>query len=602
MITRKLKYLIDFLAFALAVSAAFWLRFDLRFVIIFQVYSRMIAMATLIDLALGTGFLLYYRPYLNIWRYTSFKELWDIAKIIFWQKVLFAFLVRFFLPVGFPRSVFIIAPLVTFALMVVPRFITRFYLEGKLRSAKNTGKRTLIVGAGDAGEKICREIISHAELGYQLVGFVDDDPRKLRSYLHGYQVLGRIQDLGSFIKKYRAETVIVALPSAGRKLIRRIYELLESYPVETLVLPGLYELIGRKISLSALRPFDIKDLLLRDSVVADVKKIREAFQEVKVMVTGACGSIGEEITRQLAVNGAHLVILDNNETGIFDLAADLAEVSDLAPYVGDIRYRFQLARIIEKEKPDYLFHAAAYKHVPLMESHPEEAFLTNVVGTLNVLEAAAGRVGRIICVSTDKAVEPENVMGMTKKMGEILVQAFARQYPSSRICAVRFGNVLGSRGNVLEIWKHQLEKGESLTITDPAMKRYFMTTPEAVTLVLEAGLMDGSGNIFVLKMGNLIPIKELARVFCELQGYTLEKDVELEIVGRRPGEKRIEKLWGNGEEVVDTAHTQIMRVSSDHQPLSYDELTSFVREMEKRIVNGENVAIKEELRGFVERP
>ncbi len=589
------------LAFSLAVIISFWLRFDLQLTVAFRVYSSIIAWATLVDLALGIGFLVYYRPYLNIWRYTGSRELWEIGKIVFWQKILFALVVWFTFPVGFPRSVFVISPVVTLAMLAVPRFITRFYFEGRLSRVRREGKKTLIVGAGEVGDKICREITAHPELGYNLVGFVDDDPLKFRSLLHGYHVLGSITEIGTFIKKYHVETVIIALPGTRRKVIRKIYDLLAPYPVEALVMPGLYELIGRKISISALRQFDIDDLLLRDSVMADVRKIQVAFQGKKVLVTGACGSIGEEITRQVAMAGARLVILDNNETGVFDLANELGSVTGIIPYVADIRYRFHIARIIEVEKPDYVFHAAAYKHVPLMESHPEEAFLTNVVGTLNLLEAAAGRVGRLVCVSTDKAVEPENVMGMTKKMGELLVRAFSRDFPSSPMCTVRFGNVLGSRGNVLEIWKNQLEKGEPLTITDPDMKRYFMTTPEAVTLVLEAGLMEGSGNVFVLKMGNLIPIMELARVFCTLQGYTLEKDMEIEVIGRRPGEKQVEKLWGKGEEVVDTAHPQILRVSANQQPVSRPELVTFVCTLEEKILSGEKVTVKDALHEFFSR-
>ncbi|HSV30680.1 MAG TPA: Gfo/Idh/MocA family oxidoreductase, partial [Atribacteraceae bacterium] len=284
---RHWKFSIDLTAFLLAVLIAFWLRFDFRIGIVVYAYPQSVFWGSVIDTVLGTLFLLYYKPYRNIWRHTGFKEVWEIARLIFWQKTLFALAVVSLVPTVFPRSIFIIAPLVSLSIMIVPRFVVRFYTEGRFRYLRKTGKRTLIIGAGEAGAQICREIAAHSELGYQLVGFVDDDRRKQQAFLHGFRVLGQVGDLPGLVVKQRIETVIVAVPSAGRSLIKKVYELTATLPVETLIMPGIYEMIGKKVSFSTLRPFKIEDLLLREPVFMDGGKIARAFSGKRVLVTGA---------------------------------------------------------------------------------------------------------------------------------------------------------------------------------------------------------------------------------------------------------------------------------------------------------------------------
>ncbi|MEI6157360.1 MAG: nucleoside-diphosphate sugar epimerase/dehydratase, partial [Atribacterota bacterium] len=554
LLSNRVKFLLDGLAFCLSVYLSLWLRLDFSATIVVGQYSKVLIWGTVIDAIAGIVFILVYKTYRQIWRYTSLKELWDIARIVFWEKVIFILIIQLLFWNLFPRSVFLLSPLISFGLMVLPRFLARFYYDGRFRYFRKGGKKALIVGAGDAGEKISREIAGHPELGFNIVGFVDDDAKKVSSFLHGYRVLGKIKDIPELVKKQNVETIIVAIPSAGRQTIKKIYDFVSSFPVETLVMPGMYELIGKKISITSLRSFNLEDLLFRDPVFYDVQRVGHFFRNKKVLVTGACGSIGSEICRQLALSGSHLILLDNNETGIFDLSNELGGNAEISPVVADIRFPRRLEAIIQRYCPKVIFHAAAYKHVPLMEENGEEAFHTNVVGTLNLLETAQGRAKKVVVISTDKAVEPENMMGLSKKMTEVMVLAAAKSFSDTDFSVVRFGNVLGSRGNVLEVWKKQIEKKEPLTITDPAMKRYFMTTQEAVTLVLEASMLPDSGNIFVLKMGEMIPILELARVFCEIQGYVLEKDIDVEITGIRPGEKIIEKLWEDQEPVVETAH------------------------------------------------
>ncbi|NLJ39496.1 MAG: polysaccharide biosynthesis protein, partial [Candidatus Atribacteria bacterium] len=489
MFSTRIKFIIDFLAFFFATIVALWLRLDLNIYTVINRYQEALFWGTVVHCILGLFFIFYYQTYRQIWRYTSFREIVQLIKLLFLESAFFVAGIFLFFRGTFPRSVFLLSPIIIFGIMLIPRFVIGYYSERSIRIFKKDTKKALIVGAGDAGEKIYREINRHIELGYRVVGFVDDDARKINSHLHGIRVLGKIDKLPEIIRKKNIDTVVVAIPSAGRKIIQRVYDLVSPLKIETLVMPGIYELIGKKISFNILRPFKMEDLLSRDPVFFDMQKVAASFSGKRILITGACGSIGSEISRQLAISGIELILLDNNETGIFDLNNELISLTQVHPLVADIRYLGRLRNIVETYQPNYIFHAAAYKHVPLMEENHEEAFLVNVVGTLNCIEAMGGGVEKLVVISTDKAVEPENMMGMSKKMAEILVSSAAKNFSTTRMVVVRFGNVLGSRGNVLEVWKNQLQKNQPLTITDPAMKRYFMTTQEAVTLVLEASLL-----------------------------------------------------------------------------------------------------------------
>lgn len=601
MISTRIKFIIDFLAFFFATVIALWLRLDLNIFTVINRYQGALFWGTVVHSILGLFFIFYYQTFRQIWRYTSFREIIQLIKLVLLETVFFIAIILLFFRGTFPRSIFLLSPIIIFGIMIIPRFAIGYYSERSFSIFKKDTKKALIVGAGDAGEKIYREINRHVELGYRVVGFVDDDARKINSHLHGIRVLGKVDKLPEIIKKKNIDTVVVAIPSAGRKIIQRVYDLVSPLKIETLVIPGIYELIGKKISFDILRPFKMEDLLTRDLVFFDMQKVADYFAGKRVLITGACGSIGSEISRQLAISGAELILLDNNETGIFDLNNELSSLTQVHPVVGDIRYLGRLKKIVETYQPHIIFHAAAYKHVPLMEENHEEAFLTNVVGTLNCVEALNGEVEKLVVISTDKAVEPENMMGLSKKMAEILVSTAAKLLLNSKMVVVRFGNVLGSRGNVLEVWKNQLQKNQPLTITDPAMKRYFMTTQEAVTLVLEASLLGDNGGTYVLEMGELIPILVMAKEFCKIQGYELGKDVQYEITGIRSGEKIIEKLWEDDEKVSETAHQKILKIVNNTNFLKWDSLVQFVRDLEKRILEGKPVQVKSETMEFLKR-
>ena len=600
MLSTRVKFIIDFLAFFFATGIALWLRLDLNIYTVINRYREALLWGTLVNSGLGLFFIFYYQTYRQIWRYTSFKEIIQLIKVIFLETAFFTAGILLFFRGTFPRSVFLLSPIISFGLMLIPRFIIGYYSERSFSLLNKPTKKALIVGAGDAGEKIYREINHHLELGYRIVGFVDDDARKINSHLHGIRVLGQIDKIPEIIKKKNIDTVFVAIPSAGKKIIQRVYDLVSPFSIETLVMPGIYELIGKKISFDVLRPFKLEDLLSRDPIFLDLQKVAASFSGKRILITGACGSIGSEISRQLAISGIELILLDNNETGIFDLHIELKSLTQVYPLVADIRCLGRMKNIINTYHPHLIFHAAAYKHVPLMEENHEEAFLTNVVGTLNCIESMGEGVEKLVAISTDKAVEPENMMGLSKKMAEILVSSAAKSRLNSKMVIVRFGNVLGSRGNVLEVWKNQLQKNQPLTITDPAMKRYFMTTQEAVTLVLEASLLGDNGGTYVLKMGDLIPILDLAKEFCKIQGYDLGKDVEYEITGIRSGEKIIEKLWEDDEEVSETVHQKILKIVNNTNSIQWEDLVYFIRDIEKRIMEGEPVQVKNEIIKFLE--
>jgi len=600
MISTRIKFVFDFSAFFLATLISLWLRLDLSIQTVITHYRDALVWGTVIDSGFALFFIIYYQTYRQIWRYIGFNEIRELIKVIIFEKILFIFLMLLLFRGVFPRSIFLLSPMISSGIIFLPRFAFGYFNERHLKILKKDGKKVIIVGAGDAGEKICREIAVHPELRYRVIGFVDDDAKKFNSFLHGHRVIGKIKSLPEIIYKHNIETVIVAIPSTGRSVTQRVFDLVSSLSVETLVMPGIYELIGKKISFSTLRPFHLEDLLSRDPVFFDVQRVAKYFQNKKILITGACGSIGSEISRQLALCNAELVLLDNNETGIFDLTHELNNMTRVYPVIADIRFLWRLQNITDTYHPNLVFHAAAYKHVPLMEDNLEEAFFTNVIGTLNCIEAFAGKVEKLVVISTDKAVEPENVMGLSKKITELLVMAASRFLSGTGMSVVRFGNVLGSRGNVLEVWKNQLQKNQPLTITDLAMKRYFMTTQEAVTLVLEASMLGDNGGIYVLKMGELTPILELARIFCEIQGYEFKKDVDYEVTGIRPGEKIIEKLWDENEKVFETGHTKILKIISENSFPNWDEIVSFVRRIEKHILEGQPpMNLKEEMKSFI---
>jgi FlaA1/EpsC-like NDP-sugar epimerase len=445
------------------------------------------------------------------------------------------------------------------------RFAFRVVGVGRAGARNSTAhlERALVVGDGSAALATIRELRSNRELGLLPVGILADDlPPGQR--LLGLPVLGSRADLEGVIERDHVRVVLLALPMADGRTLRRLVRQAETKGARCLTVPSIAEVISGRITMNAIREVEIEDLLRRAPSRIDLDSVSESFRGKCVLITGAGGSIGGELARQtLAFRPSRMVLLGRGENSIFEtlhsLPSDLAS-ADVFPVIMDIRERAHLLRLFADVKPDVVFHAAAHKHVSFMETFPEQAVLTNVSGTANVIDAALGAgVGRFVLISTDKAVNPTSVMGATKRAGELLVQDVAITH-GLPYATVRFGNVLSSRGSVVPLFRQQLARGGPLTVTDPDAMRYFMTIPEAVQLVLQAAAMAGAGDTFVLDMGEPVRIAQLARDLIELHGLEPDRDVQVQIIGRSPGEKLVEELYLSSERPEPTAHAAIRRV------------------------------------------
>ncbi len=450
------------------------------------------------------------------------------------------------------------------------RFSLRLISETRSANAKphaRKASKVLVIGAGDAGALVVREMQRNPQLGLHPIGYLDDDPAKLKHQIHGVPVIGKLNDLGRALNNRPVDEVIIAIPSTGGKIIRMVTDICRLKGVPFRTMPGLYELIGGKVSVNRLREVDITDLLRREPAQIQNELIGAALTGKRILVTGAGGSIGREICRQIARWGPQaLILLGHGENSIFEAMLELQEnfpSLPIQPVIADIRDVPRLSSIFNSYHPQVVFHTAAHKHVPLMESNIEEAISNNVIGTRNVCQAAAAAdTERLVLISTDKAVRPANVMGATKRMAEMIVLEAAHR-TGKAFSVVRFGNVLGSRGSVVPLFKRQIAHGGPITITHPEMKRYFMTIPEAVYLVLQASAMGQGGEVFLLNMGQQVRILDLAEDLIRLSGLEPGKDIEIVFTGIRPGEKLSEDLWEEGTEYQKTAHPDIFRVEAE---------------------------------------
>ena len=440
------------------------------------------------------------------------------------------------------------------------RFQSRLFTFQR-RSADQTGLRVVVIGAGDAGAALVREMLRSPRAGLVPVAVLDEDPRRHGRSFMGLRIEGGIDDLPGVAARTRAHQAVLAMSSIDQALVRRAADAAELAAVALRIVPGMSSTVGNRVSINDVRDLRIEDLLGRKQVVTDLDGVRGLMEGRRVLVTGAGGSIGSEISRQVAAcDPASLILVDHDETHLYDAATSVTRPTEQV--LADIRNRELMLHIFETHRPEVVFHAAAHKHVPLLEAHPCEAALTNVVGTANVLEAAE-RVGveRLVFISTDKAVVPSSVMGASKRLGEQLVLDQAPE--GSRYCAVRFGNVLGSRGSVVPTFMRQISAGGPVTVTDPAMTRFFMSIEEAVQLVLQAAALAEGGELFMLDMGEPVSILDLAERMIRLSGRELGKDIEIKVTGVRPGEKLVEELRDSDEAAFPTIHPSIMRV----QPL-----------------------------------
>jgi len=575
----------------------------------FYVYQELI-------IYLSGFFLLFaviFRLYKRIWRYLSIGDLFLIAEVVtggIFSTVLCLNLVK---GIVFPRTVVALTWFFSLALVGGSRLVWRLYHERK--GALNKGQeRILIVGAGDAGEVISREIIRRPDLG-KLVGFMDDDKEKVGKRIHNIKVLGNIEGINDILKKEQVGTVIIAIPTASGKQIRRIIDNIKNKEVKIKTLPGLYELVDGKVSVSRIRNIRIEDLLGREPVDLNLEEISGYLEDRRVMVTGGGGSIGGELARQICRFGPRsLILLDHSENGLFHINLELERKWSKAGMkielvVADIRDRDKMDKIFKKYRPEVVFHAAAHKHVPMMEYHPDEAVMNNIIGTKNVAELAE-KYGaeRAVMISTDKAINPTSVMGASKRVAEMVVKDLGSRKAEveeermgeregegkregkgkTKFVAVRFGNVLESNGSVIPMFKQQIAEGGPVTVTDREVKRYFMTLPEASQLVIQAGALGKGGEVFVLDMGEPVKVLDMARELIHLSGLEVGEDIEIKIVGLRPGEKMFEEILTEEERsrvLGDSGHEKIFiakvkEVDGEKLEKDIEELERLAKEMD----------------------
>jgi len=568
----------------------------------FYVYQELIIYLTGFFLLFAVIFRLYKR----IWRYLSIGDLFLMAEVVTGGIFGAVLCLNWVKGIAFPRTIVALTWFFSLALVGGSRLVWRLYCERK--GASNRGQeRILIVGAGDAGEVISREIIRRPDLG-ELVGFVDDDKEKIGKRIHNRKVLGNIEGINDILEKEQVSTVIIAIPTASGKQIRRIIDNIKTKEVKVKILPGIYELVDGKVSVSRIREVRIEDLLGREPVDLNLEEISGYLEGKRVMVTGGGGSIGGELARQICRFGTRsLILLDHGENGLFHINLELerkwsgAGVDlEIELVVADIRDRDKMDKIFKKYKPEVVFHAAAHKHVPMMEFHPDEAVMNNIIGTKNVAELADKHgAERVVMISTDKAINPTSVMGASKRVAEMVVKELGEK-SKTKFVAVRFGNVLESNGSVIPMFKQQIAEGGPVTVTDREVKRYFMTLPEASQLVIQAGALGTGGEVFVLDMGEPVKVLGMAEELIRLSGFEVGEDIEIKIVGLRPGEKMFEEILTEEERsgvLGDSGHEKIFIAKVEE--VDREKLKKDVGDLERLAKEMDNEGVVRKLQEMV---
>jgi len=605
---RLVHLLVDVCLIAAAWYLAFALRFDFE---IPDRYETLLSKTILLVVALKAGVFVLSGFYNHWWRYVSIRDIWSVARGVVLASLLVFVVIYLIEPVEnlrLPRSVFVTDTLLLLALVTGARLLARTIMERPTaKGLVARGKEALVIGAGDAGQLILKEMLKNRKLGYTPIGLVDDDERKKNLRVHGVRVLGTTRDLPHLIGDNRPDEVIIAIPSAAGETRQRIVNACRDAGVPVKTLPAVHELITGDLSLSRqLREVQVEDILGREAVELDVVSIASYVTGETVLVTGAGGSIGSELCRQIAAVGAERIILvDHTENALVDIERELAferRYPATVAVLADVGDRAKMERLFERFKPGVVFHAAAYKHVPLMEANPVESVQNNVFATMAVAEVASqARVKRFVLVSTDKAVNPKNVLGQTKAVCEWVVEAAAaRERNGTHFICVRFGNVLGSSGSVIPLFRRQIARGGPVTVTHPEMTRYFMTIPEAVQLIVQAGAIGQSGDVYVLDMGTPVKIIDLAHNMIRLSGKEPERDIAIEFIGVRPGEKLHEELWDDGDDPVPTSHPKIFRCAT--QPVDPLWLELELAELERLVEAGETVEVVSRLGAMVRAP
>jgi FlaA1/EpsC-like NDP-sugar epimerase len=592
------------------IAVAWLLAFQLRFDSYGQIppfYERTVLLVVAIKLAVFTAFGFYNRW----WRYVSTRDMWGAAQGVTVASLAASLVVYFFPPADtarLPRGIAILDWLILLALVAGSRLLARTIFERPgAASLVARGKEVIVVGAGDAGQLVIREMQKSRALGYTPIGVVDDDPRKKNLRVHGVRVLGTTEALPHILRDNRPDELLIAIPSASGDVRQRVVELARDAQVPVKTLPGLYDLISGDSNLAAqIRPVQVEDILGREPVEVDFEAISAYLRDETVLVTGAGGSIGSELCRQVARAGAsRLILVDHAETALFEIERELVDDRGFpasVPVLADVGDRAKLRQVFDRYRPGIVFHAAAYKHVAMIEANPLASVRNNVLATRNVAEVAVEfEASRFVLVSTDKALNAQAVYGQSKALCEWIVEAYgARGDVSTRFVAVRFGNVLDSAGSVIRIFKRQIAKGGPVTVTNPEMTRYFMTTPEAVSLVIEAGSIGGRGEIFVLDMGEPVKILDLAHNMIRLSGKEPDRDIPIEFIGARAGEKLHEELWGEDEFVAETGHPKIHRAR--RAPVDGVWLEEELGALEQLVDAGETLELVSRLSAMVRSP
>ena len=580
---RSFLIFIDLLVVVFSFFGAFLLRFDFTLP---GDYSSFYLVWLPIFIVLKLSIFYFFGLYKVIWRFTSIWELLKIVKAVTFGSVTIILCLWFSSGFdGFPRSILLLDYMLTIFATSLSRISVRIYFthfyNRPLLSEESSKKKLLLIGAGRTGAKIAREIIDTPASPYSIAGFIDDDLSKKNALLHGYQVLGTVADLVNIRVKF--DEILITAPTASGDQIRRIVKFCKLSGKNYKIVPSLTELLDKEVSLSAIRDVSYVDLLGREEVKLDKNSIENLLKGKRVLITGAGGSIGSELVRQcLVYNPAELICIDNSEENLFNISSEMEQIKTRAvikSILGDILEKKHMEKIINEMRPQIIFHAAAYKHVPIQELHPWAAVKTNVGGTMNLINLADKyRVEKFVLVSTDKAVNPVNVMGATKRLAEKLIQSINID-SKTEFSAVRFGNVIGSSGSAIPTFQKQINSGGPVTITHPEMTRYFMSIQEAAQLILQAGAYGKKGKIFLLEMGKPIKILQLARDLIRLSGLEPDTDISIVFTGLRPGEKLYEELQSLDEKVIPSEHKKIMILDDSNHEMSWDALKNTIEDL-----------------------
>ncbi len=558
--STTIKFFVDLSLWTLAGLVAFWLRLDNQA----GKYQDAMRGFVFAQVVLASMLIFIFSLNRQVWSRIGTRDLVNLAKAV--GIGMLALTTVIFLrgeAVGMPRSIPLISSILAFLMMGGVRLFSRFYFE-RIRLERRTSiTRVLIAGAGEAGVMIAKELLRHPESGLEPVGFLDDDRVKQRQILSGIPVLGMLDDIDRIAQSAAADEILIAIPSASGATIRTIVEKANIAKVKYRIIPGVFEILSGKVGISQLRNVDLEDLLRRDAVKLETQNIEAYLANRTILVTGAGGSIGSELVRQVSVFCPKKVVLfGRGENSLYLIAQELStnwpEI-DFSTVVGDVRDAAKLDGVFEQFQPEVVFHAAAHKHVPLMEENPDEAVINNVLGTKNVVDMCLKYgTSRLVNISTDKAVNPTSIMGTSKRVAEYMVGwGSVKSAPEQSFVSVRFGNVLGSRGSVVPLFKKQIEKGGPITVTHPDMTRFFMTIPEASQLVLQAGALGENGAVYVLDMGQPVRIVDLARDLIKLSGLEPDIDIKIEFSGIRTGEKLYEEILTAEEGTVSSRHEKI---------------------------------------------